>query len=103
MANKNRQEKEQEFIDNPIQAPDYSDKELSYRGFLIKRLTYAKNQRMNKWDELDGMDYVTYYDTNAKAGNSFNPPKQNQQDTRIVTGTTLEKENSLLNSLLHKV
>jgi len=101
MANKNRQEKEQEFIDNPIQAPDYSDKELSYRGFLIKRLTYAKNQRMNKWDELDGMDYVTYYDTNAKAGNSFNPPKQNQQDTRIVTGTTLEKENSLLNSLLN--
>jgi hypothetical protein len=97
----NRQEEEAKALEKGVLPPEYSDIELKYRSFLIKRLTDAKNQRSSKWDELDGMDFQTYYDTNAKAGNSYNPPKENKQDTKIVTGTTLEKENALLNSLLN--
>ena len=97
---KNEQQVEKEEIKKGIEPPDYSDTELEYRSFLIQRLVHAKDEYAENWDEMDGMDYYTWYDSNAKAGNSYNPPKLNKEDTKIVTGTTLEKENSLLNSLL---
>lgn len=97
---KNQQQVEKKEAEDGTPKPDYSNLELDYRKYLIQRLTYTKDQYSETWNELDGMDAHLWYDTNAKAGNSFNPPKVNKEDTKIVTGTTLEKENILLNSLL---
>jgi len=82
---------------NPVK---YTDKEAEYRGNLYQKLTSAKNQRDNKHIEFDDANYLTFYDGNAKAANSYIRPKNEEEDTRIVSGTTQEKEGSLLSSLL---
>lgn len=81
--------------------PDYTEDESNYRNFIITRLEKAKENRDGEHIEFDDMDYLTHYETNAKAGNSYIRPKKNPQDTRVVTGTTLEKENTVLSSLLN--
>lgn len=78
----------------------YSDKETDYRGELIKKLVKAKNQRDRDHEEFDDMNYLTYYAKNKKAANAYIPPKKDEEDTRVVTGTTHEKELSLLSSML---
>ncbi len=81
--------------------PDYSERELQYRGTMIRKMEMAKNQRDNSYKELDDEDYGTYYDKNAEAANSYLRPKQNKEDTRIVTGTTREKELTILSAILN--
>jgi len=83
-----------------IKQVKYSDKEAEYRGNLYKKLLSAKNQRDAKHIEFDDADYLTFYESNAKAANSYIRPKNEEEDTRIVSGTTQEKEGSLLSSLL---
>jgi len=85
------------------QAPrvDYTTEELAYRGELIQKLTSAKNQRDTDHTEFNDMDYYTWHEKNAKAANSYIPPKKNRTDTRIVTGTTQEKVVTLLSALLN--
>ena len=80
---------------------EYTNEEISYRDMLIRRIESARIQREQKHNEFDGMTYTTYYETNAKTGNSYNPPKTKKDETRIVTGVTLEKENILLNAILN--
>ena len=79
---------------------EYTPKELDYRDELIKKLNKANNQRNAEYTELDDMNYLTYYERNKKAANSYIPPKNDPEDTRIVTGITHEKELSLLSSML---
>jgi len=79
----------------------YSQLEKDYKAFLLKRFTLAKDERDKKHAEFDDMDYFTYYDTNRRAANAYIPPKKNLQDTRIVTGTTKEKEHTMLSALLN--
>ena len=80
---------------------DYSEREIAYRDYLIKRLTTAKNQRDTEHTEFDDMDFYTWYEENKKAANAYIPPKKNKSDTRIVTGTTQEKGITLLSALLN--
>lgn len=56
---------------------------------------------MNTWVEFDGMNYYDWCETNSKAANSYIPPKQNKNDTRIVTGVTHEKTITMLSALLN--
>jgi hypothetical protein len=79
----------------------YTTEEIGYRDYLIRKFETANTVRGESYSELDDMDYQTYYESNAKAGNSYVRPKKNAQDTRIVTGTTLEKENTLLSAILN--
>lgn len=81
--------------------PEYTNDEMDYRSYLIKRLVNAKNQRDNQYIEFDDMDFLTYYEENAKSANSYIRPKKNEEDTRIVTGITNEKVNTLLSSILN--
>lgn len=90
--------KENEIV---IEIPDYTKKELEYRSFLIKRLISGKEQREESYDEFDGMDYVTWYNTNKKAANAYIAPAKNKEETRITTGTTKNKTGTLLNSLMN--
>ena len=104
MAKKEKQnqaEKEIERKEKDLPILEYTDKEIEYRDFFIKRLEEAKDQTTEKYPEVDDMDRFTYYDTNAKAANSYNKPTINPEDKKIVTGTTLEKDNALLNSILN--
>ena len=80
---------------------EYSPEEVAYRSYLIKRAENARDLREEEFKEFDDLSYSAWYDSNARAANSYNPPKENKEDTRIVTGTTLEKENTLLSALLN--
>jgi hypothetical protein len=84
-----------------IKPVDYTDEEQKYRSAMIRKLIAADEQRNRSWDEMDGMSYLEYYETNQKADLSHIPPKKNKQDTRIVTGYTHEKDNTLLSTLLN--
>lgn len=79
----------------------YEPEEKEYLGFLIHRLQIARDQREEDLIEFDDKPYLQQHVENAKAANSYNPPRKNREDVRIVTGTTQEKENSLLSALLN--
>lgn len=51
--------------------------------------------------ELDGMNRAQYYESNRKQDLSYIPPKKNKTDMRVVTGTTREKDTTLLSTLLN--
>lgn len=88
--------REEEFI-----KIDYTDKEEEYLNFIVNRMSDARDSREDSHVELDDKGYLDYYDTNYKTGNSYIRPKKNKEDTRIVTGTTLEKENTFLSMILN--
>jgi hypothetical protein len=81
---------------------DYSEEEVNYRSFVLTRLEDARDQMTMKWTELDGMDVFTWYEKNKKTAISYNKPKESIEDTEIVTSTTEEKNNSLLNTILNQ-
>ena len=81
--------------------PKYNDIEASFRSDIIVSMENAKEQRSQSHVEFDDMDYVTYWTTNAKAANAYIPPKVDEQDVRTTSGTTLEKKNVLLTSILN--
>lgn len=87
--------------DKQPEEPDYTKKERAYRAFLIDRATDDRDERAENHAELDGMSYEEYYESNRKKDLSYVPPKKNKQDVRIVTGTTREKDTTLLSSLLN--
>lgn len=91
----------QEAQDQRIAPVNYSDAEIAYRGKLTKHLENLKMQRDKVHDELDGMTYPQYYESNRKRDLSYIPPKKNKHDTRIVSGTTRDKDSTLLSSLLN--
>ena len=102
MKKKENQAQISEDNDNrDIKLPNYTTDEQKYRGFIIDRLTSAKESREQTHTEYDDLTYTENYRTNKKAGISYNPPKNNKNDPRIVTGTTMEKENIILNTILN--
>jgi len=81
--------------------PYYSDDENEYWRNLIYYLERARDMREDTHIEFDDRDYISHYDSNYKAGNAYLRPKKNKFDSRIVTGTTLEKENTFLSMILN--
>lgn len=84
-----------------IEKVNYSPAELAYRSDLIMKLNLARDMRDRPHPELDGMTYIEYYESNRKKDLSYLPPKTNKQDVRIVTGTTREKDTTILTALLN--
>lgn len=87
--------------DGQLSSVPYTGEESAYRSYLIRRLTYARDQRESEYMEFNDQNYTDWYDGNARAANAYNPPKVNKEDSRIVTGLTLEKEQSLLSAVLN--
>jgi hypothetical protein len=87
--------------EDKVEACKYTKDEQEYRTYIINRATLARDRREAPYIELDDMSYTQYYETNFKTGNSYLRPKKNKEDTRIVTGTTLEKENTFLSAILN--
>jgi hypothetical protein len=79
----------------------YSEEELQARARIMAQLTKTRNERYKNWTEFNDMTYVDFYNSNAKSANSYIPPRVNPQDVKIVTGTTEEKEVSLIAALLN--
>ena len=79
----------------------YSEEEK--KDLAIKHTLFcnAYNQREEAHEEFNDMTYTMWHESNAQNANSYNPPKKNEEDTRIVTGITQEKEISLLSALLN--
>ena len=84
-----------------VEIVKYSDKEKDYRGYVIERMEKARDLREHNHDEFDGMTYDEWYESNAKAANSYIPPRKNKKDTRIVTGITNEKVVTMQSALLN--
>ena len=66
----------------PITPVKYSDKERTERSCLITYLEEMKRERDMAHDELDGMTYPQYYESNRKKDLSYIPPKKNKHDPR---------------------
>jgi len=64
-------------------------------------LERSRNAREKTHPEFDDMSYTDYFQTNAKAGNSYIPPRRNPEDVRIVTGVTSEKVETFVSALLN--
>lgn len=74
-----------------VEKPDYSKAEEEYLAALKKRLSFAKEQRDQAWDEFDGMSYLQYYEANERAANTFIAPKKNREDTNFQSGVVRQK------------
>ena len=81
--------------------PDLSHEEKEQRSKNIVKMRNDQMTRDSSRKEFDGMDYTTRYETNLQADMSFIPPKLNKGDVRVVTGTTREKNNFILSTLLN--
>ena len=67
-------------------------------------ISIMENMRELFWHpymELDGMNRAQYYQSNREKDLSYIPPKKNRGEIRIVTGTTREKDTTLLSTLLN--
>jgi hypothetical protein len=67
-------------------------------------ISILENMRELFWHpymELDGMNRAQYYQSNREKDLSYIPPKRNRGEIRIVTGTTREKDTTLLSTLLN--
>ena len=84
-----------------IQAPNLSPDELLFRSNIISQIESARNQREQSHAEFDDQTFTQYWESNAKAANSYIAPKINEFDVRTTTGTTKEKGNTVLSSLLN--
>jgi len=90
-----------EKIDVAVPKPEYSTEEKDYISGLRERMEEAKNQRDKGHDEFDGMDYITYYETNERLANTFIQPKVNKEDTNFQSGVIRQKLFALLSALVN--
>src|SRR6185295_14821196 len=88
--------KQQEVPD----VPDYSQEERDYLSGLQIKLERARNERESPHDELDGMTYSQYWESNEKGANTFIEPKKNREDSNFQSGTIRRKIFAFLAELL---
>ncbi len=91
---------EQKEYTKTYKPADYTDKELTFRNNIIAMCQDSVAQRNQKFVEFDDQTYEQYYESNEKAANSYIKPRANEEDVRVVTGTTKNKKGTLLSALL---
>jgi hypothetical protein len=79
--------KQQEVPD----VPEYSQEEIAYLSGLQIKLERARDARESPHDELDGMTYSQYWESNEKGANTFIEPKKNREDSNFQSGTIRRK------------
>lgn len=78
---------------------NYSTDEELYLEGLRKKLESARNQRDQGREEWNGMDYITYYQSNERLANTYIQPKKNKEDTNFQSGTIRQKLLALLSAI----
>src|ERR1051325_11715411 len=71
--------------------PDYSQEEIDYISGLQIKLERSRNEKESPHDELDGMTYSQYWESNEKGANTFIEPKKNREDSNFQSGTIPRK------------
>lgn len=94
MAKKIKTEDEKENIEQP----NYSTEESEWLGELKTKLEDAKTQRDSTHEEFDGLDYISYYNTNEEGANTTIIQKDGQVEFK--SGTLRTKMFSVLSSLI---
>lgn len=84
-----------------VKAPDYSQQEIQYLSFMRRRLKDSKEMRDREYEWFDDMNYERWYDKNRRNANAYRKPRQNDDEVRIVTGTTESKVHTVLSALLN--
>ncbi len=84
-----------------IEPPKYTEDELNYLKGLRSRMENSKIARDTQHNEFDGMDYITYFDTNERLANTFIEPKRNKEDSNFQSGTIRTKMMALLASVIN--
>ena len=84
-----------------VKSPEYSEEEKTYLKGLRGRLNSARTARDTQHPEFDGMDYVTYYNSNEELANTQLKPKLNKEDTDFQSGTIRTKMMALLAPLVN--
>lgn len=79
--------------------PKYSEEEETYIGNLKLAMEKARDMRDQEHEEFDGMDYITYYQTNERLANTFIQPKRNKEDSNFQSGVIRQKLFALLASV----
>jgi len=87
-------------IETNVPKVDYSEKELEQRSLIREAAQHAANQRDQSYMELDDMNYETWYKKAKQASQAYIKPKLNDEDVKVVTGTTREKGNTVTATLL---
>lgn len=77
-------------------APDYTPAEAIYRSKILDMLQMDYVLREQAHMELDDKTYSEYYLINRQQDMAYNPPRKNNSDSRIVSGITHEKDNTIL-------
>lgn len=75
--------------------PEYTNAEQTYRTDILQGLQLAYAVREQPQMELNDKTYSMYYLINRQQDMAYNPPKLNPTDSRIVTGVTHEKDNTI--------
>ncbi len=78
------------------EAPDYTPEEAAYRSKILTQLQMDYVIREQAHMELDDKTYSEYYLINRQQDMAYNPPRKNPSDSRIVSGITHEKDNTIL-------
>ena len=69
-------------------------------GFYLRRFEQARRQRHMPREEFDDLTLEFDYILNKRAANAYLPPKKNDDEVRIVTGTTEKKIEVIYNELV---
>jgi hypothetical protein len=104
-----KENKKEEDIKSPvlqteqiqIDKPDYTEEETKYIAGLRTRLENARAMRDQDHEELDGMDYITYYESNERLANTFIQPKKNKEDSNFQSGVIRQKLMALLSPIVN--
>ena len=78
----------------------WKGKEKEYNSVLLERVTQAKNQRRQSLRRFDDLTFDQDYVANEDAINAYLRPKKNDDEVRVVTGTTEKKVEVVVNELL---
>lgn len=84
-------------------APEKLEYTKAEEDYIARRRQRQKDMLMNREQrriQFDGMTYSEWDERNIKADMSYIPPARNRGDTRIVTGTTREKDTTLVSTAL---
>lgn len=80
---------------NDLVAQELTTEKMEHKKFIVSRMHSAVSQRYYNWEEFDNMTLPGSWEFNKKMATSFNPPRKNASDVRVVTGTARAKMKSI--------
>jgi len=87
-------------VQEALEVPDYSPEESEYNRALQSRLEKARDDRNSIKREFDGLDIISYYDSNEKGANTELEAVKNREETQYQSGTLRTKMMAFLNQFL---